>query len=160
MIKQTKKVAVYFLLCLTALTLVLLFPQQTEPAVIVPVEQISLPVIEPVATATVPLKLKSTPVVAAPISELEPTLKRICSCESNGHPNGEPRQFNADGTVLKGKINPLDTGMCQINLKYHESTAMKMGLDLFTAEGNFAYATWLFETQGTTPWNWSRSCWQ
>jgi hypothetical protein len=114
---------------------------------------VPLPVIEPLATATVPLKAKQvTPT-------LDPTLKRICSCESTGKPYNEPRQFNPDGTVVKGKVNPLDTGMCQINLKYHEATATRLGYDLFTEYGNASYATWLYETQGTTPWNWSASCW-
>lgn len=117
---------------------------------------VPLPVIEPVATATVALKLKVTEAVPT----LNPTLKRICSCESNGSPNGEPRQFNSDGTVVTGKINPLDTGMCQINLKYHQATADRLGYDLFTEYGNISYATWLYKTQGTTPWNWSKSCWQ
>lgn len=109
--------------------------------------------ITPVATATVPLKLKEV----APV--LNPTLKKICSCESNGHAYGEPKQFNSDGSVLRGKINPLDTGMCQINLKYHQATAERMGYDLFTEYGNASYATWLFDTQGSVPWNWSKSCW-
>lgn len=93
------------------------------------------------------------------VPELYPTLKRICSCESTGQPDREPQQFNADGSVKRGKINPLDTGMCQINLHYHEEAATKMGLDLETSYGNATYANWLFDREGSTPWNWSRSCW-
>jgi hypothetical protein len=93
------------------------------------------------------------------VPPLYPTLKRICSCESTGRPDNEPQQFNADGSVIRGKINPLDTGMCQINKYYHEESAEKMGLDLETEYGNAVYANWLFDTQGATPWEWSRSCW-
>lgn len=93
------------------------------------------------------------------VPELYPALKRICSCESNGNPNGEPRQFNVDGSVLRGRINPADVGMCQINLKYHEAQAKSMNLDLFTAYGNATYANWLYEQDGDKPWNWSKKCW-
>ncbi len=157
--KQHHHVAAFLSLTVAALALgTLAYPTTTEslPPPQPVLETIPLPIIETVATPTAPIKkavTKTTP-------ELDPTLKRICSCESNGHPNGEPRQFNQDGSVVTGKINPLDTGMCQINLKYHQATAERLGYDLFTEYGNASYATYLFETQGTTPWNWSKSCWQ
>ncbi len=157
--KQQYTVAAVISVTLAALIFATLaFPKTTEslPPPEPKYEVIPLPVIEAVATATVPLKLKVTH--ATP--QLDPTLKRICSCESTGKPYNEPKQFNADGSVVRGKINNLDVGMCQINLKYHEATAKRLGYDLFTEYGNASYATWLFETQGTTPWNWSKSCWQ
>ena len=144
---------------LAALTIgTLSFPKTTEslPPPEPEYKLIPLPVIEKVATPTAPILLevkKATPT-------LPPTLKRICSCESTGKPYNEPKQFNADGTVVKGKVNPLDTGMCQINLKYHQATAERLDYDLFTEYGNASYAIYLFETQGTTPWNWSAGCWQ
>lgn len=91
---------------------------------------------------------------------LNPALKRVCACESTGNPNNEPRQFNADGSVLRGVENPLDIGMCQINLHYHQSDAEKMGVDLFTEQGNIEFANALYARQGLTPWNWSKKCWQ
>lgn len=105
-----------------------------------------------------------TEVIADPVEpvkvELNPALKRVCSCESNGRPDREPRHFEDDGvTVRKGKINPLDTGMCQINLKYHEASAAKMSLDLFKEQDNIKYANWLYKNEGLTPWNWSKQCW-
>lgn len=106
------------------------------------------------------IALATTTPIDPPKSEyVSPILKRICSCESTGQPNNEPQQFTADGAVTKGKINPLDTGACQINLKYHEATAKKLGYDLFTEEGNIAYANYLYTKEGSTPWNWSRGCW-
>lgn len=94
-----------------------------------------------------------------PVDYASPILKRICSCESTGQPNNEPRQFNTDGSVVKGKINPLDTGACQVNLKYHEAASEKFGYDLFTRDGNISYANHLYQEQGTQPWSWSRGCW-
>lgn len=95
------------------------------------------------------------------VPELYPTLKRICSCESTGKPYNEPQHYEADGvTVRYGRVNPRDTGMCQINLDYHQASAEAMGLDLFTPYGNATYANILFDQQGSTPWNWSRSCWE
>lgn len=166
--KQHHNVAALTFFTLAAIIIgILVQPKETEslPAPLPHYETIPLPVIEAVATATVPLQVKKAVPKVSSIStsstpELPPTLKRICSCESNGNPNGEPKQFNSDGTVVKGKINPLDTGMCQINLKYHQATAERLDYDLFTEYGNASYAIYLYETQGTTPWNWSRSCWQ
>lgn len=74
----------------------------------------------------------------------------IASCESRY------RQFNADGSVLLGEQNPLDTGIFQINKKYHLEAAIAMGYDINTVEGNIMYAKYLYDTQGTKPWLWSR----
>ena len=96
-------------------------------------------------------------------AKLLPALVPICSCESDGKKNGNPHQFNSDGTVKRGKINPKDIGMCQINTEPrngHLAQAKKLGLDLFTEEGNIKYANWLYKREGTTPWNWSKKCWQ
>lgn len=82
-----------------------------------------------------------------------PILKRIAACES------ETRQFNTDGTVLRGWMNPLDVGLMQINEKYHLSTATKLGYDIHTLEGNADYAKYLYDTQGVKPWVHSSHCW-
>ncbi|MEK7180239.1 MAG: hypothetical protein AAB706_02085 [Patescibacteria group bacterium] len=85
--------------------------------------------------------------------ELPEILLRIAKCESGG------KQFNANGSVLRGKINPQDIGKFQINLIYHGETAKKMGLDLFTEQGNTLYALYLYRKNRTRDWNWSKSCW-
>lgn len=94
----------------------------------------------------------------------QPTLLQICSCESGNGKYGTPQQFEADGvTVLVGKLTPAhlgkDIGMCQINTLYHKDTATSLGFDIYTAEGNWGYANYLYDTQGTQPWSASRSCW-
>lgn len=82
-----------------------------------------------------------------------PILAEIAFCESRF------RQFDANGNVLRGVQNNLDVGVMQINEKYHLSTAQKLGLNLHTLEGNMAYGKYLYETQGTKPWNYSSGCW-
>lgn len=121
--------------------------------------------IEPVATerdAPVPV-VETEPPTPQPISEPAwkyPQLKRICSCESTGKPGKEPQHYAPNGEVLRGRVNSLDTGACQINRTYHEVAATKMGLDLFIESDNRAYAEYLYETQGTSPWVYSAHCWQ
>jgi len=93
------------------------------------------------------------PVTANPKPEIPPILTKIALCESgNSH-------FDANG-VKRGKVNPLDIGRFQINLFYHEAQAKEMGLDLFDENDNEEYALYLYEKQGTRPWNPSRHCWE
>jgi hypothetical protein len=82
-----------------------------------------------------------------------PMMIEVARCESNF------RQWDEKGEVLKGIVNPLDTGAFQINKHYHLKTAIKMGLDIDTAEGNISYAKHLHDNEGTRPWNASRKCW-
>lgn len=82
-----------------------------------------------------------------------PVMIDVAYCESRF------RQFDANGNVLRGDYNALDVGVMQINEKYHADTAAKLGLNLHTTEGNMAYARYLYETQGTRPWNYSSHCW-
>jgi hypothetical protein len=78
---------------------------------------------------------------------------QIARCESTF------RHTLADGTVLKGKVDPADTGVMQINKRYHGSTAEDLGLDLNDLYGNLSYARNLYERQGTRPWSASSPCW-
>lgn len=99
------------------------------------------------------------------VSDPQSTLIHICSCESGNGKYGTPQQFEPDGvTPLVGKLTPAiygqDIGMCQINTKHHLETATSLGYDIYTAEGNWGYAMYLLEIQGTQPWEASRSCWQ
>lgn len=78
---------------------------------------------------------------------------KVASCESG------LRQFNSDGSVLSGRVNPLDKGIFQINEHYHLESSIKLGLDVHTIDGNIAYARHLYNTAGTTPWYLSEPCW-
>lgn len=82
-----------------------------------------------------------------------PIMIEIAKCESRY------RQFDENGNVLKGKVDNRDTGVFQINKHYHLDTALKLGLDIYTLEGNMAYARYLYENEGSQPWNASSGCW-
>ena len=79
---------------------------------------------------------------------------RIAGCEGHFY-QIDPKT----GEALRGQINPLDRGVFQINEYYHLDASKKMGIDILTLEGNIAYARYLYDTQGTAPWNWSKECW-
>jgi hypothetical protein len=83
----------------------------------------------------------------------EPIMVAIAGCESHY------TQYDADGSVYRGKINNLDVGVMQINEHYHSATADKLGLDLYTIQGNTAYAQYLYQKEGTAPWSSSQACW-
>lgn len=102
-----------------------------------------------------PTPLPDTDVVAtltAILGEGHPLIA-VARCES-GY-----RQFNADGTLLRGKQNPQDVGVLQVNEKYHLAESIRLGYDIHTLEGNIRYGEYLYNHQGLTPWNWSRPCW-
>lgn len=82
-----------------------------------------------------------------------PILIDVAHCESG------TRQHDEYGNVLRGRVNAQDVGVMQINEKYHKETAVKLGLNIYTLEGNLAYGKYLYETQGTAPWEYSSKCW-
>jgi hypothetical protein len=80
-------------------------------------------------------------------------MQKIAYCESRN------RQFDKDGTTLRGVVNSRDVGIFQVNEKYHLGDSKKMGINIHTVDGNMEYARHLYESQGTRPWNSSRPCW-
>lgn len=82
-----------------------------------------------------------------------PIMAEIAWCESRF------RHLNKEGEIFRGKVNKHDIGVMQINTLYHEEAAKKLGINLYTLEGNLAYARHLYETEGTRPWNSSKPCW-
>ena len=83
----------------------------------------------------------------------EPLLVDIARCESAF------RQYDPDGQVLRGKANHEDVGVMQINEKYHANEAVKLGLNIYTVEGNVAFAKYLYGKFGAQPWSSSSKCW-
>lgn len=140
-----------------------------------------LKVLEPIATTTIefiekpvpkplPLPKKKEPVPPGaicvedcPLIEVEgevrayfkdePILVEIARCES------EFRHWEAPGVVLKNNQGSSATGVMQIMASVHEKDANVLGYDLEDLHGNMAYAKWLYEKQGTKPWEASRYCW-
>ncbi|OGC88870.1 hypothetical protein A2419_02475 [Candidatus Adlerbacteria bacterium RIFOXYC1_FULL_48_26] len=82
-----------------------------------------------------------------------PVMVDIAKCESHF------RQFNKNGEVYRGKLNDRDVGVMQVNEDYHLGASEKLGIDIYSLEGNMEYARYLYEREGTTPWNSSKPCW-
>lgn len=82
-----------------------------------------------------------------------PIMADVAWCESRF------RQFGKDGDIFRGEINNQDVGVMQINEHYHLDTANKLGINLYTLEGNLEYARYLYDKQGTQPWSSSEKCW-
>jgi hypothetical protein len=84
---------------------------------------------------------------------LPPVLQRIAQCESSG------QQFARDGKVLRGKRNPQDTGLFQINAVVWAKQAEALGYDIRTRDGNEYMARYIFDNYGSVPWQSSAKCW-
>jgi hypothetical protein len=82
-----------------------------------------------------------------------PIMAQVSRCES------QYRQFTKDGALLRGRVVKEDVGVMQINETYHLETSRKLGYDIHTLDGNLAYGRYLYEKQGTQPWNSSKPCW-
>lgn len=106
--------------------------------------------VETVEVATKPLTIEQQ--VREYFADV-PSLANVAYCESRF------RQYDANGNILRGRVNGRDVGVFQINEYYHLQTALKKGIDLYTLEGNMEYARYLYETQGLQPWSASRPCW-
>jgi len=77
----------------------------------------------------------------------------VAECESTF------RHWDADGEVLKNEQGSSATGVFQIMASYHAEPASNLGWDIYTLEGNIAYADHLYRTQGLKPWAASKHCW-
>lgn len=80
-----------------------------------------------------------------------PDMIAIAKCES-GY-----RQYDSTGQPLHGGLGKENVGVFQINETVHAATAQALGMDIYTTEGNLAYARYLYDHEGTKPWV---SCWQ
>ncbi len=82
-----------------------------------------------------------------------PIMIQIARCESTF------RQLDKDGEVHRGKVNSKDVGVMQINEYYHLDASKAEDYNIYTIEGNTAYARKLYMEQGTQPWISSKPCW-
>lgn len=83
----------------------------------------------------------------------KPILVEIARCESRF------RQYDTNGTVIRGKVDPRDIGVMQINEYYNGDTAKKLGFDIYSIDGNLEFAAYLYAKRGTSPWQASAKCW-
>lgn len=81
-----------------------------------------------------------------------PIMVDIARCESR------LRQFDASGKVLKNPHSSA-SGVFQVMASIHAKGAARMGMDIYTTEGNIAYARYLYDRNGTRDWNASKYCW-
>jgi hypothetical protein len=82
-----------------------------------------------------------------------PVMIEIARCES------EFRQYTDSGAVLRGGSAGGMIGIFQFFESVHTVPAKALGFDLATVDGNLGYARHLHKTQGTTPWDPAKSCW-
>jgi hypothetical protein len=82
-----------------------------------------------------------------------PIMIQIARCESTF------RQLENDGRIHRGVVNSGDVGVMQINEYYHGDEAAKANYNLYSLEGNLAFARDLYEKEGTQPWSSSKACW-
>lgn len=82
-----------------------------------------------------------------------PILAEVARCES------QFRHFGKNGNIIRGIANAKDVGVMQINEQYHGDKAETLGLDIYSLDGNLAYASYLYKKEGTKPWRSSAKCW-
>jgi hypothetical protein len=83
----------------------------------------------------------------------DPILADIAWCESR------MRHLGKDGEIFRGKVNDKDIGVMQINTYYHGENAEELDINLYSLNGNLAYAQYLYDKEGTRPWLSSSPCW-
>jgi len=84
----------------------------------------------------------------------KPVLIEIAECESTF------RHWDPYTGEPLSNPNSSATGAMQLMASYHREPASNLGWDIDTLEGNLAYAEYLYDTEGVTPWDASRKCWE
>ena len=105
------------------------------------------------APSALPQVVQQTRIVIVKEDTLPPVMQRIAQCESRG------QHFTKEGKVVRGKRNPQDTGLFQINAMVWEKKAEALGYNIRTPEGNEQMARYIFENYGSAPWQSSAKCW-
>jgi hypothetical protein len=109
-------------------------------------------VVEEISQKEVEMMMSTEQYVRKYFSDI-PIMIQIAKCESTF------RQLDDNGDVHRGKVDSEDVGVMQINEHYQLQTAEKENYNIYTLEGNTAYARELYEKEGTTPWDSSKACW-
>jgi hypothetical protein len=103
---------------------------------------------------TIPLSVATTEEYVRESFKETPILAEIARCESTF------RQYDRSGQALRGMVNSDDIGVMQINKYYHEEDAKKLGLNIYTLQGNIEFAKVLYGKYGDKPWVHSSPCWK
>ncbi|MEK7155945.1 MAG: peptidoglycan-binding domain-containing protein [Patescibacteria group bacterium] len=104
------------------------------------------------ASAQVGLNVDVESVVRAYFGET-PVMVDIARCESKF------RQYTDSGNPLYGGYQGKMVGIFQVYEDIHAAYAKGLGMDIYTTDGNMAYARLLYEREGTKPWISSFPCW-
>jgi hypothetical protein len=78
-----------------------------------------------------------------------PVMIEVAKCESSF------RQYTDGGSVFRGGAGGEMVGVFQFYGSVHAVTALTLGFNIDTLEGNVGYAKHLYESSGTDPW---KSC--
>jgi len=102
-----------------------------------------------------PVTVFNTKEVIVEVDQKAPIMAKIAQCES------ENKHFGKSGQVIMvgNKNGTVDVGRYQINT-VHFAQATTMGLDLTKELDNEKFAFYLYKTQGTEPWVYSKHCWR
>jgi hypothetical protein len=84
----------------------------------------------------------------------------IAHCESTDRQFENNKAADGTQTVLRGRHNPKDVGIFQINETYHLENSRKLGYDIYSIEGNIGYGLWLLKNEGAKHWKPSQDCWE
>jgi len=84
----------------------------------------------------------------------KPLLIAIARCESTF------RQWDPKTGEPLSNPGSSATGAMQLMASYHREPASNLGWDIDTLQGNLAYGEYLYDTEGVTPWEASRYCWE
>ena len=82
-----------------------------------------------------------------------PIMIEVAKCESHF------QHLDKNGEIHRGVVNSADIGVMQINEFYHLERSVEENYNIYTLQGNTAYARNLYGREGTNPWNSSKSCW-
>lgn len=116
-------------------------------------EVASAPVAVVMATSTIAVEVPTIEQAVREYFADAPMLIEVARCESTF------THFGKDGKILRGRAVADDLGVMQVNEYYHGKTAKKLGIDIYTLEGNMAYARYLYEKNGLSDWSASKPCW-
>jgi len=108
------------------------------------------------ALLTIPMMASADVEIEAQVREYfsdAPIMAEIAACESKF------TQFGKGDTALHGGMGGKMIGIFQIYSDIHAAYAKERGMDIYTTEGNLAYARHLYEREGTRPWLSSFPCW-
>ncbi len=81
-------------------------------------------------------------------------MRAIARCESGLVHRDE------SGKLLRNNEGSTAQGLFQVLMSVHRSEMRRMGLNPDNDDDYMTYVQYLYDTQGTTPWNESRGCWR